>query len=113
MPPNEGYSEDMSILRQRLGIPSTIVRNVFEAVKGNGSQLQDDPNALTEFLDNLITYKNTLISMNCMGDLNSSSVPEVIARRLPTRLQRKPVKISSRMEDEGIEPKFDYILKLV
>nr|CAH8865278.1 unnamed protein product [Trichobilharzia regenti] len=54
-----------------------------------------------------------MISMNRMSDLNSSFILEVIARRLPTRLQRKWVKISSRMEDEGIEPKFDDILKLV
>nr|CAH8838266.1 unnamed protein product [Trichobilharzia regenti] len=113
MKPKEGYDEAMSILRQRFGRPSLIVRNVYEAVKGNGSQLQDDSKALTEFLDNLMTYKNTLISMNCMNDLNSSFILEVIARRLPTRLQRKWVKISSRMEDEGIEPKFDDILKLV
>uniref|UniRef100_A0AA85JBV6 Uncharacterized protein n=1 Tax=Trichobilharzia regenti TaxID=157069 RepID=A0AA85JBV6_TRIRE len=50
--------------------------------------------------------------MNCMSDLNSSFVLEVIARRLPTRLQRKWVKIGSRIEEEGIEPKFDDILKL-
>nr|CAH8848614.1 unnamed protein product [Trichobilharzia regenti] len=113
MPPNEGYAEAMSILRQRFGRPSMIARNVFETVKGNGSQLQDDSKALTECLDILMTYKNTLISMNFMSDLNSSFILEVIARRLPTRLQRKWVKISSRMEDEGIEPKFDDILKLV
>nr|CAH8819209.1 unnamed protein product [Trichobilharzia regenti] len=110
MPLNEGYAEAKRILRQRFGRPSMIVRNVFETVKGNGSQLQDDSKALSEFLDNLMTYKNTLISMNCMSDLNSSSVLEIIARRLPTRLQRKWVKISSRIEDEGIEPKFDDIL---
>uniref|UniRef100_A0AA85J2S3 Uncharacterized protein n=1 Tax=Trichobilharzia regenti TaxID=157069 RepID=A0AA85J2S3_TRIRE len=73
----------------------------------------DDSQALTEFLDNLLIYKNGMISMNRMSDLNSSFILEVIARRLPTRLQRKWVKISSRMEDEGIEPKFDDILKLV
>nr|CAH8850705.1 unnamed protein product [Trichobilharzia regenti] len=113
MKPKEGYDEAMSILRQRFGRPSMIVRNVYEAVKGNGSQLQDDSKALTEFLDNLLIYKNGMISMNRMSDLNSSFILEVIARRLPTRLQRKWVKISSRMEDEGIEPKFDDILKLV
>nr|CAH8840038.1 unnamed protein product [Trichobilharzia regenti] len=113
MNPKEGYYEAMSILRQRFGRPSMIVRNLYEAVKCNGSQLQDDSKAPTEFLDNLMTYKNTLISMNRMNDLNSSFILEVIARRLPTRLQRKWVKISSRMEDEGIEPKFDDILKLV
>nr|CAH8819600.1 unnamed protein product [Trichobilharzia regenti] len=36
---NEGYYEALSIMHQRVGRPSTIVRNVFEAVKGNGSQL--------------------------------------------------------------------------
>nr|CAH8827961.1 unnamed protein product [Trichobilharzia regenti] len=113
MKPKEGYYEAMSILRQRFGRPSMIAGKLFEAVKGNGGQLQDDSQALTEFLDNLLIYKNAMISMNRMSDLNSSFILEVIARRLPTRLQRKWVKISSRMEDEGIEPKFDDILKLV
>nr|CAH8869012.1 unnamed protein product [Trichobilharzia regenti] len=113
MKPKEGYDEAMSILRQRFGRPSMIAGKLFEAVKGNGGQLQDDSQALTEFLDNLLIYKNGMISMNRMSDLNSSFILEVIARRLPTRLQRKWVKISSRMEDEGIEPKFDDILKLV
>nr|CAH8846681.1 unnamed protein product [Trichobilharzia regenti] len=113
MPPNEGYAEAMSILRQSFGRPSMIAGKLFEAVKGNGGQLQDDSQALTEFLDNLLIYKNGMISMNRMSDLNSSFILEVIARRLPTRLQRKWVKISSRMEDEGIEPRFDDILKLV
>ena len=81
LPPREGYTEAMHILRQRFGRPSMIVRNVFETVKGNGSQLRDDSSTLTEFLDNLMTYKNALVSMNCMNDLNSSSVLEVIARR--------------------------------
>nr|CAH8842146.1 unnamed protein product [Trichobilharzia regenti] len=113
MKPKEGYDEAMSILRQRFGRPSMIAGKLFEAVEGNGGQLQDDSQALTEFLDNLLIYKNGMISMNRMSDLNSSFILEVIARRLPTRLQRKWVKISSRMEDEGIEPKFDDILKLV
>nr|CAH8820390.1 unnamed protein product [Trichobilharzia regenti] len=113
MKPKEGYDEAMSILRQRFGRPSMIAGKLFEAVKGNGGQLQDDSQALTEFLDNLLIYKNGMISMNRVSDLNSSFILEVIARRLPTRLQRKWVKISSRMEDEGIEPKFDDILKLV
>uniref|UniRef100_A0AA85K2F6 Uncharacterized protein n=1 Tax=Trichobilharzia regenti TaxID=157069 RepID=A0AA85K2F6_TRIRE len=113
MKPKEGYDEAMSILRQRFGRPSMIAGKLFEAVKGNGGQLQDDSQALTEFLDNLLIYKNGMISMNRMSDLNSSFILEVIARRLPTRLQRKWVKMSSRMEDEGIEPKFDDILKLV
>nr|CAH8870460.1 unnamed protein product [Trichobilharzia regenti] len=113
MKPKEGYEEAMSILRQTFGRPSMIAGKLFEAVKGNGGQLQDDSQALTEFLDNLLIYKNGMISMNRMSDLNSSFILEVIARRLPTRLQRKWVKISSRMEDEGIEPKFDDILKLV
>nr|CAH8848044.1 unnamed protein product [Trichobilharzia regenti] len=113
MKPKEGYYEAMSILRQWFGRPSMIVTNVNDAVKRNGSQLQDDSKALTGFLDYLMTYKNASISMNCMSDLNSSFILEVIARRLPTRLQRKWVKMSSRMEDEGIEPKFDDILKLV
>nr|CAH8851501.1 unnamed protein product [Trichobilharzia regenti] len=113
MKPKEGYDEAMRILRQRFGRPSMIAGKLFEAVKSNGGQLQDDSQALTEFSDNLMTYENTLISMNCMSDPNCSSVLEVIARRLPTRLQRKWVKMSSRMEEEGIEPKFDDILKLV
>ncbi|VDQ11384.1 unnamed protein product [Trichobilharzia regenti] len=113
MPPNEGYTEAMSILRQRFGRPSMFVGKLFEAVRGNDSQLRDDSKALSEFLDNLMTYKNTLISMNCMSDMNSSSVLEVIARRLSTRLRRKWVKISARIEDEGSESKFDDILKLV
>nr|CAH8831713.1 unnamed protein product [Trichobilharzia regenti] len=113
MKPKEGYDEALSILRQRFGRPSMIAGKLFKAVKGNGGQLQDDSQALTEFLDNLLIYKNGMISMNRMSDLNSSFILEIIARRLPTRLQRKWVKISSRMEDEGIEPKFDDILKPV
>nr|CAH8851527.1 unnamed protein product [Trichobilharzia regenti] len=90
-----------------------IIGKLFDAVKCNGGQLQDDSQALTEFLDNLLIYKNGMISMNRTSDLNSSFILEVIARRLPTRLQRKWVKISSRMEDDGIEPRFDDILNLV
>ncbi|VDQ05347.1 unnamed protein product [Trichobilharzia regenti] len=89
MKPNEKYTEAMRVLRRRFGRPSMIVRNVFEAVKGNGSQLRDDSKDFSEFLDNLMTYKNALTPVNYMSDLNSSSVLEVIARRLPTLLQRK------------------------
>ncbi|VDP96256.1 unnamed protein product [Trichobilharzia regenti] len=48
-----------------------------------------------------------------MSDLNSSSVLEITARRLPARLQRKWVKISSRTEDEGLEVGFDDVPRLV
>nr|CAH8827268.1 unnamed protein product [Trichobilharzia regenti] len=70
MTPNEGYAEAMGILRQRFGRPSMIVGKLFEAVKGNGGQLQDDSQALIEILDNLLIYKNGMISMNHMSDLN-------------------------------------------
>ncbi|VDP97489.1 unnamed protein product [Trichobilharzia regenti] len=101
----------MRITRQRFGRPSIIVKNVFEAVKDNSRQLRDDSKALPEILDYLMTNKNTLISMNCMSDPNSSSVLETVVRRLLNRPQRKWVEISSRTEDGGIEP-ID-ILKLV
>ncbi|VDQ08670.1 unnamed protein product [Trichobilharzia regenti] len=55
MPPDEGYTEAMRIPRQKFGRPSMIVRNVFEAVKGNVSQFRDDSKALSEFSDNLMT----------------------------------------------------------
>ncbi|VDP98125.1 unnamed protein product [Trichobilharzia regenti] len=45
MPPNEEYSGPMSILRQRFGRPSIIVRKLFEAIKGNGSQLGGESKA--------------------------------------------------------------------
>ncbi|VDQ10686.1 unnamed protein product [Trichobilharzia regenti] len=54
MSPNEGYTEAMRILRQRFGKPFMISRSIFETVKGNGSQLNDNSEELAEFLDSLL-----------------------------------------------------------
>ncbi|CAH8823423.1 unnamed protein product [Trichobilharzia szidati] len=113
MPPNEGYTEAMKILRQRFGKPYMISRSIFETVKGNGSQLNDNAEELAEFLDNLMVYRNTLMSFNCVDELNSSSVLETVAKRLPVRLQRKFIKVCSRLEEEGLEPRLDDIVSLL
>ncbi|VDQ00588.1 unnamed protein product [Trichobilharzia regenti] len=89
MSPNEGYTEAMKILPQRYGRPFMISRSTFETVKSNGSELNDNSEELADFLNSLMVYRNTLVSLNCVDELNSSSVLETVAKRLPVRLQRK------------------------
>lgn len=113
LPPLHEYTEAMHILHQMFGRRSMIVRSVLKAVRSGGSQSRDNPETITEVLDSLTTYENTSVSMNCLDGSNCSSVHEIIARRLPTRLQTKWFKISVHVEEEGLQSGFDNIVWLV
>nr|CAH8831204.1 unnamed protein product [Trichobilharzia regenti] len=112
MSPNEGYTEAMRTLRQRFGKPVMISRSNFETVKSNGLQLNDNSEELAEFLNSLLVYRHTLVSLNCADEINSSSVLETVSKRLLVHLQRKFIKVSPRLE-EALEPGLDDIVSLV
>ncbi|VDQ08177.1 unnamed protein product [Trichobilharzia regenti] len=76
-------------------------------------ELRDNPEELVEFLDNLMVYRNTTVYLNNMDELNSVSVIETVVKKLPDRLQRKFIKVNSRLEEDGLEPGFDDIVRLV
>ncbi|VDQ15496.1 unnamed protein product [Trichobilharzia regenti] len=48
-----------------------------------------------------------------MDEFNSSSVLETTVKKLPVRLQKKFIKVSSRLEEDGLEPGLDDIVRLM
>nr|CAX83697.1 pol polyprotein [Schistosoma japonicum] len=111
--PSGGYEEARRILKQRFGRPSVIASKAFDGVRGNGRQLKDSPQEIASFLDNLLVYKNVMVSLGKAHELDLITVIEMIVERLPTRLQEKWVDLSAFMEEKEIEPKFSDVLRLV
>ncbi len=104
LPPNEGYSKALEILKKRFGRPHEIARSYIRDLV-NGLPMK--PSDLNRFSVKMNRASMTLNQMGYRADLDNSENLLQIVRRLPMHLRSKWADKADSIIEDGEEPRFD------
>jgi hypothetical protein len=104
LPPSEGYSKALEILKKRFGRPHEIARSYVRDLV-NGPPMK--PSDLNKFSVKMNRASMTLNQMGYRADLDNSENLLQIVRRLPMHLRSKWADKADSIIEDGEEPRFD------
>ena len=97
--------ESLRILETRFGQPHMITDACINSVITGPTILPHEKQALQEFADTLKTTHKTLQMVNCLDEVNSKMLQQLV-RRLPFRDQSKWLESVKKIRESGRKPTF-------
>ena len=104
--------ESLRILETRFGQPHMITDACINSVITGPTILPHEKQALQEFADTLKTTHKTLQMVNCLDEVNSKMLQQLV-RRLPFRDQSKWLESVKKIRGSGRKPTFQDLVIFV